>query len=132
MNVFAVICSIAFITVIIIILLIALSMRRHSAKYYTNEDKRGGKCTMRNSLFSFTRKDVNSQNCINPFENSIIADGLYEKNFDSLSITGNEMNYKYPIDDIIYSIDEMALQQSKAATPNQVPSLITSFGTRNG
>lgn len=42
MNVFAVICSIAFITVTIIILIIALSMRHHSAKYYTNEDKRSG------------------------------------------------------------------------------------------
>lgn len=42
-NLFAVICSIAFISIAIIILIIVLSMKRHSAKYYTNEDKRGGK-----------------------------------------------------------------------------------------
>lgn len=45
------------------------------------------------------------------------------------------MNYKYPIDDIIYTIDEVTLQQSmtsSATQQQQVPSLITSFGTRNG
>lgn len=53
------------------------------------------------------------------------ADGLYEKNIDTLSITGNELNYKFPIDDIIYTIDEASLQ------PTTQPNLI-SFTTRNG
>lgn len=56
----------------------------------------------------------------------IFADGLYEKNIDTLSITGNELNYKFPIDDIIYTIDETTLQT------NTQPPLITSFTTRNG
>lgn len=54
------------------------------------------------------------------------TDGLYEKNIDTLSITGNEINYKFPIDDIIYTIDESTLQ------PTTQPPLITSFTTRNG
>lgn len=54
------------------------------------------------------------------------TDGLYEKNIDTLSITGNELNYKFPIDDIIYTIDESTLQ------PTTQPPLITSFTTRNG
>ncbi|XP_055295035.1 insulin-like growth factor-binding protein complex acid labile subunit [Sitodiplosis mosellana] len=93
-NLFAIICAVGFITIAIIVLIIVLSVNRHSAKYYTNEDKR--------------------------------CDGLYEKNIDTLSITGNELNYKFPIDDIIYTIDESTLQSTTQ------PPLITSFTTRNG
>lgn len=53
------------------------------------------------------------------------ADGLYEKNIDTLSITGNELSYKFPIDDIIYTIDDTSLQ------PSSPPPLI-SFTMRNG
>ncbi|XP_031624844.1 insulin-like growth factor-binding protein complex acid labile subunit isoform X2 [Contarinia nasturtii] len=93
-NLFAIICATGFITIAIIVLIIVLNVNRHSAKYYTNEDKR--------------------------------CDGLYEKNIDTLSITGNELNYKFPIEDIIYTIDETTLQ------PPTQPPLITSFTTRNG
>lgn len=57
--------------------------------------------------------------------NAYFVDGMYEKNIDTLSITGNEMNYKFPIDDIIYTIDEVSLQQAPQ------PPLI-SFSIRNG
>lgn len=46
-NIFAIICTVAFIIVTIIVLIVLLSMNRHSAKYYTNEDKRNGKCCFR-------------------------------------------------------------------------------------
>lgn len=42
-NLFAIICAIGFITIAIVVPIIVLSMNRHSAKYYTNEDKRCGK-----------------------------------------------------------------------------------------
>lgn len=41
-NLFAIICAVGFITIAIIVLIIVLSVNRHTAKYYTNEDKRCG------------------------------------------------------------------------------------------
>ena len=58
-------------------------------------------------------------------------DGLYEKNLDSLSINGNELSYKHNIDDIIYTIDEMALPHSMDA-PHSPKSTLSTFITRNG
>lgn len=43
LNLFAIICAVMFITITIIVLIVILSVNRHSAKYYTNEDKRCGK-----------------------------------------------------------------------------------------
>lgn len=44
-NIFAIVCTVAFIIVTIIVLIVILSVKRHSAKYYTHEDKRNGKST---------------------------------------------------------------------------------------
>lgn len=120
-NLFAIICAVGFITAVIIVLIIILSMNRHSAKYYTHEDQRCGKRQFIFRLKSFWLICTNS-NIRNHID---FADGLYEKNIDTLSITGNELNYKFPIDDIIYTLDETTLQ------PTQ-PTLITTFTTRNG
>lgn len=59
-------------------------------------------------------------------------DGLYEKNLDSLSINGNELSYKHNIDDIIYTIDDMALPHSMDSTHSPKPTTLTTFITRNG
>lgn len=48
-NLFAIVCTVAFIIVTIIVLIVVLSVKRHSAKYYTNEDKRNGKSTFSHS-----------------------------------------------------------------------------------
>lgn len=117
-NLFAIVCTVAFIIVTIIVLIVVLSVKRHSAKYYTNEDKRNGKSTFSHSHSTQIKK----LNYTLWFFSH--ADGLYEKNIDTLSITGNELSYKFPIDDIIYTIDEVSLQPS-------CPPLI-SFTTRNG
>lgn len=66
--------------------------------------------------------DVRNTNKRNRYH---FADGLYEKNIDTLSITGNELSYKFPIDDIIYTIDEVSMQPSS-------PAPLISFTTRNG
>lgn len=47
---------------------------------------------------------------------SISPDGLYEKNVDSLSITGNEISFKFPLDDVICTIDDMILSTPSKPT----------------
>lgn len=41
MNLFVITCSVLFISILIIALIIVVSMKHHSAKYYTHEDKLG-------------------------------------------------------------------------------------------
>lgn len=115
LNLFAIICAVLFITIIIITLIVVLGVNRHSAKYYTNEDKRGRLYSPAISISTHSKPQTVQS-----------AGGMYEKNIDTLSITGNEMNYKFPIDDIIYTIEEVSLQ------PPTQPPLISSFTTRNG
>lgn len=56
MNLFAIICSVLFIAILIIALIIVLSMKRQSAKYYTHEDKLGMiNCILRICYIDFAR-----------------------------------------------------------------------------
>lgn len=125
-NIFAILCAVVFMTVTIIVLIVVLSVNmKYSAVYHTNEEKRSGKrIWWWRSNMPFDISHIHSISFTKSHSNQF-TDGLYEKNIDTLSINGNELNYKFPIDDIIYTIDEASLQ------PTSQPNLI-SFTTRNG
>lgn len=36
-------------------------------------------------------------------------DGFYEKSPDALSITATELNFKFPIDDVVYTVDDIII-----------------------
>lgn len=146
MNLFAIICSVLFIAILIIALIIVLSMKRQSAKYYTHEDKLGMiNRILRICYIDFARvlcvHVTRHTGCLHEALHLILccatnivnfADGLYEKNLDSLSINGNELSYKHNIDDIIYTIDELALPHSMSPTHSAKSTTLSTFITRNG
>lgn len=116
----------------IFIVIFVLTSTRHSARYYTHEDKMSGKSKW--ELINFIDLiEINNEIRIS-FVLGFCAffsvlffgifrmrpnqiDGMYEKSSDSLSITGNDISFKFPMDDVIRTIDDMILP-----LPTQPPS----------
>ncbi|XP_055837135.1 toll-like receptor Tollo [Episyrphus balteatus] len=97
LNTLAILGGIIFVLIAIIILAMAVCFSRHRARYYTREDRRAG------------------------------GDGkCLEKNSDtSPAITGNEINFKFPIDDRVCTIDELVLPPAPPPPTKSPPGPLT-------